>query len=158
MTLPTEPTRRDKARLPVIALVVPLAAGVALVAFTGNPSYLAFVLLSPLMVLGTFLNDRFGGRRSARAEQAAYDEALAGAREAVATAVTAEEAARHLAHPGASTLLQAATGRRHGSGSADATTTTSCRCGSASPTCRQPSTCRRRATKPPSAPWPGRCR
>jgi S-DNA-T family DNA segregation ATPase FtsK/SpoIIIE len=110
VTLPTEPTRRDKTRLPVIALVVPLIAGVALVAFTGNPSYLAFVLLSPLMVLGTFLTDWFGGRRSARAEQAAYDEALADARRAIAAAVTAEEAARHLAHPGASTLLQAATG------------------------------------------------
>jgi DNA segregation ATPase FtsK/SpoIIIE, S-DNA-T family len=110
VTLPTEPTRREMARLPVIALVVPLVAGVALVAFTGNPSYLAFVLLSPLMVLGTFLGDRFGGRRSARAEQAAYDDALAGARETIATAVAAEEAARHLAHPGASALLQAASG------------------------------------------------
>jgi len=109
VTLPTEPTRRDKARLPVIALVVPLVAGVALVAVTGNPSYLAFVLLSPLMVLGTFLSDRFGGRRSARAEQAAYDEALADAHEAIAAALTVEEKARHLAHPGASTLLQAAT-------------------------------------------------
>jgi S-DNA-T family DNA segregation ATPase FtsK/SpoIIIE len=110
VTLPAAPSSRDKARLPVIALVVPLVAGVALVAFTGNPSYLAFVLLSPLMVLGTFLSDRFGGRRSTRAEKRAYDESLADSRDAIATAVAAEEAARHVAHPGASTLLQAATG------------------------------------------------
>ncbi|MEP6760892.1 MAG: FtsK/SpoIIIE domain-containing protein [Sporichthyaceae bacterium] len=109
VTLPAEPTPREKPRVPVIALVVPLVAGIALVAFTGNPSYLAFVLLSPLMVLGTFLTDRFGGRRSARAEQRAYDEALADAYKVIATALETEEAARHRAHPGASTLLLAAT-------------------------------------------------
>ena len=110
VTLPDPPPPREPPRLPVIALVVPLVAGVALVAFTGNPTYLVFVLLSPLMVLGTFLSDRFGGRRTARAQQAAYDEALAHAQAAVVAALAVEEGARRLAHPGAATVLQTVSG------------------------------------------------
>ena len=110
VTLPAEPTPREGARLPVIALAVPLVAGLGLVAFTGNPTYLVFVLLSPLMVLSTFLSDRVGGRRTARAQRREYDGALADARARIAAAVRAEESARHGAHPGAASVLQAAKG------------------------------------------------
>ncbi len=110
VALPAKPAPREAARLPVIALAVPLVAGLGLVAFTRNPTYLVFVLLSPVMVLGTFLSDRVGGRRRARAHQREYDEALGEARAAIRAAVRADEAARRHAHPGAATVLLAATG------------------------------------------------
>jgi len=112
VALPTPPATRDTPRLPVIALVVPLIAGLGLVAVTGNPTYLLFVLLSPMMILGTFLSDRVGGRRSTRAQQRAYDEALAVAQGCIDAALAAESVARHHAHPGAAALLQTATGPR----------------------------------------------
>ena len=112
VALPTPPVTRDKPRLPVIALVVPLVAGLGLVAVTGNPTYLLFVLLSPLMILGTFLSDRVGGRRSTRTQQRAYDEALADAQGQIDAALAVESIARHHAHPGAAALLQTATGPR----------------------------------------------
>lgn len=110
VTLPPAPVAREPARLPLLALLVPLAAGLILVAVTRSPTYLLLALLSPLMVLGGFLSDRNGGRRSAAAHQRTYDEALARARSRIAEAVAEETHARHRASPGAATLLLTATG------------------------------------------------
>ncbi len=74
VTVPPEPPARERSRFPLIAVLLPLVAGVVLVAVTGSPTYLVFVLLSPLMALGTFWSDRVGGRRSVRAQRAAHAE------------------------------------------------------------------------------------
>src|SRR5215210_3615033 len=108
--LPVPPTGPEKPRLPVIALVVPLVAGGALVAFTRNPFYLLFVLLSPLMVLGTFVSDKVAGRRSARTTHREYDEALAKAHAEIDASLAAESAERHQAQPGPATLMKVAEG------------------------------------------------
>ena len=65
LTVPTEPPARERGRFPLLAILLPLVAGVALVAITRSPTYLLFILLSPLMALGTFWSDRpeAGGRR-----------------------------------------------------------------------------------------------
>ncbi len=109
---PTEPAAREHRRFPLVALLLPLVGGLALVAMTRSPTYLLFVLLSPLMVLGTFLSDRTGGKRSARAMREAYATECARVDESVARAVADEAAARHDAHPGAAALLLTATGPR----------------------------------------------
>ena len=68
VTMPIEQRPAERQRFPLVALAVPLVLGVALAAVTRSPTYLLFLLLSPLMVLGTFLSDRVGGRRARRGE------------------------------------------------------------------------------------------
>jgi S-DNA-T family DNA segregation ATPase FtsK/SpoIIIE len=109
---PTEPALRERNRFPLVAILLPLVAGVAMVAFTHSPTYLLFVLLSPLMAVGTFVTDRTGGKRSAKALRDAYAAECARVDAAVAQAVADEAAARHRAHPDAATLLLTATGPR----------------------------------------------
>ena len=110
--LPVEPGARERARFPLVAAALPLVAGLALVALTRSPTYLLFVLLSPLMVIGSWLSDRAGGRRTGRAQQAEHAAALARASETLDRAVADEAAGRQQEHPDAATLLLTATGPR----------------------------------------------
>ena len=112
LTMPAEPPARERGRFPLIAILLPLVAGVALVAITRSPTYLLFVLLSPLMALGTFWSDRAGGRRSARAQATAHADALDRVAQAVTRAVDDEAAARHTAHPGPAALALTVSGPR----------------------------------------------
>jgi S-DNA-T family DNA segregation ATPase FtsK/SpoIIIE len=112
LTMPTEPPARERGRFPLIAILLPLVAGVALVAITRSPTYLLFVLLSPLMALGTFWSDRAGGRKSARAQAAAHADALDRVAHAVTRAVDDEATARHTAHPGPAVLALTVSGPR----------------------------------------------
>lgn len=109
---PTPPLGREPARFPLIAAALPAVAGLALVLFTGNKSFLFFVLLSPVMVLGTFLTDKVTGRRTARAQQRVYDDELAALDEAISRAVDEQSAARHHVHPGPAALLLTASAPR----------------------------------------------
>src|SRR4051794_39994854 len=109
---PTEPAARERNRFPLVAILLPLVAGVALVAITRSPTYLLFVLLSPLMAVGTYVTDRTGGKRSAKALREAYAVECARVDGAVARAVADEAVARHHAYPDAATLLLTATGPR----------------------------------------------
>lgn len=110
LSAPSMASPREPARFPFLAAALPALAGVALVLITGSTSYLFFVLLSPVMVLGTFLTDRIGGRRSARAQRKVYDEQIAELEAAVALAVDSQSAARHHVHAAASALLLMAAG------------------------------------------------
>ena len=112
VSLPTEPRPRERTRFPAIALAVPLLAGAVLALVTRSPTYLVFVLLSPLMVLGTYLSDRAGGRRARGAARSEHASALARGQETVRRTLAAESSARHSAHPDAATLLLSATGPR----------------------------------------------
>ncbi|MGH8895116.1 MAG: FHA domain-containing protein, partial [Actinomycetes bacterium] len=112
VTMPLEPAARERSRFPLLAMAVPMVAGLVLVAVMRSPAYLLFVLLSPLMMLGTWLGDRSSGRRSRRAQEAEHTDAVARCRAAVDRAVADESAARHRAHPSAADLLLCATGPR----------------------------------------------
>lgn len=112
VTLPVEPPAREKSRFPLVAMALPLVAGVGLVAFTRSPTYLLFVLLSPLMMLGTWLTDRSAGGRTRRRQEAEHRAALDACRSTVRRAVSEEAAARHRAHPSPSSLLLCADGPR----------------------------------------------
>jgi S-DNA-T family DNA segregation ATPase FtsK/SpoIIIE len=112
LTHPQEPVMREPTRFPVLATALPLVAGLALVAVTRTPTYLLFVVLSPVMVLGSWLSDRTVGGRARRAQQAEHAQAVEAVQEAVRRAVDDEARARHRAHPGAAALLLAAGGPR----------------------------------------------
>ena len=73
---PRPPEPRARARLPVIALILPLVAGVLLAVLFRRPEFLLFTLLSPLMMLGNFLSDRSGRRRGRGQDLRDHAEAL----------------------------------------------------------------------------------
>ena len=112
MTVPAEPPTRERGRFPLIAILLPLVAGVVLVAVTRSPTYLVFVLLSPLMALGAFWSDRVGGRRSLHAQRLAHADETARVAAAVDRATSDEAALRRRTHPGPAALLLTATGPR----------------------------------------------
>ncbi len=107
---PTPPLPREGARFPFLAAAVPAVAGAALVAFTGSTSYLFFVLLSPLMVLGTFISDRVGGRRSNRTQRRKYDADVAALATKIAGTIEGQTRSRHRMHPDAATVFRTADG------------------------------------------------
>ncbi|HEU4912346.1 MAG TPA: FtsK/SpoIIIE domain-containing protein, partial [Actinomycetes bacterium] len=112
ITMPSEPAEREPPRFPLLAVALPLLAGLVLVAVTRSPAYLLFMLLSPVMLLGTWFSDRSGGRRSGRRATAQHEAALTQAHDRVRQALREESAARHEASPAASALLLSAEGPR----------------------------------------------
>ncbi len=85
---PELPRSGEKPRLPWIGVVAPIIMGVTLFAITRNPLMLVFVALSPVIMLGTWLDQRIRNRRETReaAERfaagfAALEEELSGLRE-----------------------------------------------------------------------------
>ncbi|WP_353950781.1 FtsK/SpoIIIE domain-containing protein [Knoellia sp. S7-12] len=72
ITAPTPPTAPRRGRIPWIAAALPLPFAGLLAAFFG-PQMLAFALLSPLMLVGNVLGDRWGGRREYAKDLAAHE-------------------------------------------------------------------------------------
>ncbi|WP_156971365.1 FtsK/SpoIIIE domain-containing protein [Knoellia sinensis] len=76
VSAPTPPTPPHAGRIPWVAAALPLPFAGVLAAFFG-PQMLAFALLSPLMLVGNVLGDRWGRRRDYARELAAHDDELA---------------------------------------------------------------------------------
>jgi S-DNA-T family DNA segregation ATPase FtsK/SpoIIIE len=98
---PTAPARRERLRFPVIAIVFPLIAAAAIVAFTKQPTFLLLGLLSPLMLIAQWTADRTSSAKSARLAQADYAARLAKAEERVCRAVVEEAQALRRHRPNA---------------------------------------------------------
>jgi S-DNA-T family DNA segregation ATPase FtsK/SpoIIIE len=114
VSLPAPPVPTPAGRLPIAALAVPLVVGIAMALVTGTATYLLFVLLAPLMLLGSWLNDRVGARRVHRADVAAHRRADDAAQVAVAAALRREHEWCHTAFPDLAELLGSALGHRQG--------------------------------------------
>ncbi len=97
--LPADPTPPARRRLAWIAMLVPAAAGALGAWVFATPTFLFFALLSPLVALGTWLGDRWSGRRSHRRDAATHAADAARARELVAEAVRDDRRAADLAVP-----------------------------------------------------------
>jgi S-DNA-T family DNA segregation ATPase FtsK/SpoIIIE len=61
--LPDLPERARPSRMPWLAMMFPTLMGVGLLALTRNPYSLMFVLMSPMMMLGNYLEQRRGGKK-----------------------------------------------------------------------------------------------
>ena len=104
--LPAPDPEPPRARLPLLALGIPLALGLTLAALTRNTLYLMFALMSPAMLVGTYLSDRVQQRRARQSSLQRAAGAEAAVRQRIAGAVAAESARRHADFPGpAETLL-----------------------------------------------------
>src|SRR5439155_3643399 len=91
-------------RLPLVTAVLPLLAGGVLYAVTKNPATLIFAALSPVMVVGSAIEDFRRGKRGFRRGAEAYRRRLAAARTEVDNAHNEEATVRRAASPDAATL------------------------------------------------------
>ncbi|MFP5371462.1 MAG: FtsK/SpoIIIE domain-containing protein [Actinomycetes bacterium] len=124
---PRPPAPPAPRRLAWVAVALPAVGGVLMAWLLHTPTFLFFALLSPVVALGTWLSDRWSGRRSGRRDAAAHAVELLRAEERLADAVRAGASAAEAAHPDLATLTAAARRRSHllwsrGRGDADALT------------------------------------
>lgn len=108
---PAPPAEPQRARLPLGASLIPLALGVGLYLFTHLPTMLFFSLLSPVMAVTTYAEDRRSGRKGYQGRARAYRESLNALGEELARERSDELAARFAAAPGAPELLRRASRR-----------------------------------------------
>ena len=69
------PTDPQRSRLPLGASLIPLALGVALYLWTKLPTMLLFSLLSPVMAVSTYVEDRRSGRKGFERARRSYRDA-----------------------------------------------------------------------------------
>ena len=97
--LPEPPRRTDGQPLRISALVAPLVLAGVMVMVLKDPAYALIALFSPLIMLGTLLEDRAKGRLGLRRAKREYASRLAGAREQLAARRTEEIARLHAQFP-----------------------------------------------------------
>lgn len=102
------PTRPEPRRLQIIAVLGPLAAGLALFAFTRQAQFLVLTLMSPLVMIATGIDDRRSGRRSMRRSVVDFHDVLVRRRQELLGIRTAERAERWRTSPDLAELLQRA--------------------------------------------------
>jgi S-DNA-T family DNA segregation ATPase FtsK/SpoIIIE len=109
VVLPEPPPEPQKASFPVLALVAPVLIGVLMAVLLRQPAYLAFVALSPIMMVGNVVTERHRGKRGYRQRVADFEQRHEQARKELATACQAELAYRRHVHPDPASLLLIAT-------------------------------------------------
>ena len=108
--LPRPPVRRDAPRLPLMAALLPLVLAVVMWRVLDSPTMLLFGLMSPVMLLGSWLSDRRQGAPTWAAGVRAHAQALTAAEQALDAALRRERDRRLLQHPDHALLLKTATG------------------------------------------------
>ncbi|PPI56577.1 FtsK/SpoIIIE domain-containing protein, partial [Rathayibacter toxicus] len=104
LDLPTPPDPVEPTRFPLIALVAPLLMGAVLYSTTKSMLSLIFVALSPLIMIGSWLDDRLTKRKTTLATLQEFHNGLAAAEQELLWNVTEEQSAREAETPSATTL------------------------------------------------------
>ncbi|MGY1690001.1 FtsK/SpoIIIE domain-containing protein [Geodermatophilus sp. SYSU D01105] len=112
--LPAPPVGSPRRPLAWVAVLLPVVAGLALAWALSTPHFLLFTLLGPVAAVGTWLSDRWTGRRSGRRAAAAHAADLRDAEERVAEAVRADVLGACAAAPDLASLATAARRRTTG--------------------------------------------
>lgn len=107
--LPTEPREPEKQPLPILMAMLPLMASIAMAYLLRNPMMLMFGLMSPLMLMGSWLTGRKTGRRRFKRETAEYKQRDAQVREDARAALAAERVQARRAHPDPTQIAAIAT-------------------------------------------------
>ena len=110
--IPAEPKRGDRARLQLLAALLPLVIGAVMVKVMHSAYYALFMLMSPVMVVGTWLSERRHGRADHKKRLRAYRARMAELDQVIAAERAADEAARRAASPDPAEILLTATGPR----------------------------------------------
>lgn len=109
VVLPTRTSPARPQRVQWLAALLPAAAGGVLALATHNIEFLAFALLSPVMMIGTAAGDRLHWRRDRRRAAIGFHRRAAEADAKQAELLAGETAHRRRAHPDAAALLRTAT-------------------------------------------------
>ena len=110
--LPSPPGRPERRAVPVLMAVVPVILGVAMAYFLRQVYMLAMAAFSPVMLLGSYVSDRRGGRKSYARQQADYTEHKARVERDAREALDAERLRRRHDCPDPATVLSIASGPR----------------------------------------------
>jgi len=112
LVVPQRPARPEGPRLPLLAALLPLLAGVGLYAATRQVSFLLFTLMTPILMLGGWLSETRFGRRRYRRELAAYEQRRAVHEAELAEASRLDRDERRAGMPDPAAVLLMATGPR----------------------------------------------
>lgn len=110
--MPTEPGDAQKRPIPLIASLAPVLIGVALFVISKNPTFLLFTLLSPVMLLGSWISERRQGKKSHRQQVADYKAAMAETKKKITDAARWERRMRRHDAPDPAAVLVTALGPR----------------------------------------------
>lgn len=102
------PSAPEPRRFQFLTATAPLAAGLTMYAFSGEPQFLALTLLSPVAVIANFIEDRKSGRRRHADQVRRFRERLADRRSEVAQSLRAERVERVRASPDLADLARRA--------------------------------------------------
>ncbi len=108
VTVPAPPGETPRRRLAWIAVLLPAIAGASLAWLLAAPTFLLFALVSPLVAIGTWLSDRWAGRRTGRRAVAVHAGELLAARSRLREAVRADVRAASRTQPDLAALVTAA--------------------------------------------------
>ncbi len=106
LALPRPPSAQRRVRLPLAAALVPLVAGIVMFLLLKQVVLLAFIALSPLMAISTYVADRRSGRREAREAKSRFETELSAASEALYEAIRVEMRERHAQFPQLATIAR----------------------------------------------------
>jgi S-DNA-T family DNA segregation ATPase FtsK/SpoIIIE len=107
---PVDPPRR---RLAWVAVALPAVGGLLMAWLLHAPTYLFFALLSPIVALGTWVSERWSGRRTGRRATAGHALDVLAAETELAGAAARDVRAAEAAYPDLAALVAAARRRSH---------------------------------------------
>ena len=103
--MPDAPPEPERPSFPMVAVITPVFAGVLMAFLFRQPQYLAFIALSPMMVIGNVFSDRRRSRRGYRQRVADYEQQRAAVMSEAEASRRAELDYRRHVHPDPATLL-----------------------------------------------------
>ncbi|WP_104191490.1 FtsK/SpoIIIE domain-containing protein [Cryobacterium sp. Y82] len=109
---PTPPKAPQPMRFPYLSIVAPIIMGLVLYLVTKNILSLAFIALSPLLVIGAFVDGKVTGKRVLKAQIKQFDEGMRVSETARTAAHTTERLVRAAETPSLAEVVDAV--RRHG--------------------------------------------
>jgi DNA segregation ATPase FtsK/SpoIIIE, S-DNA-T family len=104
-TMPDAPPEPERPSFPMVAVITPVFAGVLMALLFKALQYLAFIALSPMMVIGNLFSDRRRSKRGYRQRVADYERQRAAVTSEAEAARRAELDYRRHVHPDPATLL-----------------------------------------------------
>ena len=108
ISLPQVPRTRTSNRFPLLAMVAPLLMGVTMLLLLRNPMSLLFVLLSPVIMIGNWIDQRRRGKRERIQDITVFTQGVARADRELQVAHAAERAARVAQYPDVGVVLDQA--------------------------------------------------
>ena len=113
IAVPAPPPEAQKAPFPVLAVLVPVAAGLIMALVLKQVEFLAFIALSPVMLIGNAASERRRGKRGHQQAMADYEQRRRQVTADLAAARQAELRYRRYVHPDPAYLLLIAAAPSH---------------------------------------------